>query len=54
MKNLFILLVLAICCGIFSCTKSNDDTPGVTKTIKLPANGGAVVQANNIFGLKFL
>lgn len=54
MKNLFILLVPVICCGIFSCTKSNDDNPGVTKTITLPANGAAVVQANNIFGLKFL
>lgn len=39
---------------MLSCTKSNNDSPAVTRTVTLPANGASVVQANNIFGLKFM
>lgn len=56
MKGLLLLSSALVCIvsAITSCKKESIDAKDITKTIVLPANGAAIVNANNAFAFNFL
>lgn len=53
MQKIFFSVVAVTTVSLFVSCKKETVVPGITKTIQLPANGDAVINASNTFAFKF-